>query len=473
MATISTKEEERTGNDIAAALAAGVTVNGTPGSDIITPTETVPEQPFPGDDDDTIHGLAGNDTIDGGAGADQMYGGTGDDTFYVDNAGDRVFELQGQAQGRDRVFSSVSYSLAGQFIETLTLTGDANINALGNSQANVLDGNAGNNILDGGAGADLMRGGAGDDTYVVDHAADRITEIDETGADAGGLDTVKSSISFALTGLSYVENLTLTGTEAIDGTGNILGNVLTGNAAANSLDGDAGNDTLWGHEGDDTLNGGWGDDTLWGEDGDDTLDGGAHSDTLWGQDGNDTLDGGIGADQMYGGTGDDTYYVDDADDLVVESEGQGNDQIFSSVSVSLGEYVEVSEFDLEYQDRVFVETVTLTGNDDISVFGTSKANTLIGNSGSNAFRGQGGADVMRGGAGDDTYMVDSSDDVVDETDGAGGDAGGVDRIWIEVPDRSHISISLTGLAAHVEDVEIYSRDYSASVEVTGNDLKNR
>lgn len=59
-----------------------------------------------------------------------------------------------------------------------------------------------------------------------------------------------------------LENLTLTGTNAIDGTGNALGNVLTGNAAANLLLGNAGNDTLIGGGGNDTLNGGTGNDTL-------------------------------------------------------------------------------------------------------------------------------------------------------------------------------------------------------------------
>ena len=46
-----------------------------------------------------------------------------------------------------------------------------------------------------------------------------------------------------------VENLTLTGSDAIDGTGNDLDNVLTGNSAAKTLDGGAGADTLLGGAG--------------------------------------------------------------------------------------------------------------------------------------------------------------------------------------------------------------------------------
>ena len=60
---------------------------------------------------------------------------------------------------------------------------------------------------------------------------------------------------------SNVENLTLTGTPVISGTGNALDNALTGNTAANVLTGAAGNDTLDGAAGADTLAGGTGADT--------------------------------------------------------------------------------------------------------------------------------------------------------------------------------------------------------------------
>ena len=116
-----------------------------------------------------------------------------------------------------------------------TLTGDAN--------TNVLIGLAGNDILNGGAGADLMLGGSGNDTYVVDNVGD---VVDETGGD--GIDTVQSSVSFSLAdpvhAIGAIENLTLTGSAVINGTGNDLDNVLIGNAANNVLIGLGGNDTL-------------------------------------------------------------------------------------------------------------------------------------------------------------------------------------------------------------------------------------
>ncbi|MEK7350498.1 MAG: calcium-binding protein, partial [Nitrospirota bacterium] len=58
-----------------------------------------------------------------------------------------------------------------------------------------------------------------------------------------------------------VENLTLTGALAINGTGNALANYLNGNSAANVLTGGAGDDILDGWEGNDVLNGGIGNDS--------------------------------------------------------------------------------------------------------------------------------------------------------------------------------------------------------------------
>lgn len=110
-----------------------------------------------------------------------------------------------------------------------TLTGQA-----GND---ILYGQAGNDTLNGGTSNDTMYGGKGDDTYIVDSTADVISEsVNE------GIDTVQSSVTYTL--VNNVENLTLTGTTAINGTGNALNNVIVGNSAINTLNGGAGDDYL-------------------------------------------------------------------------------------------------------------------------------------------------------------------------------------------------------------------------------------
>ncbi len=120
-----------------------------------------------------------------------------------------------------------------------------------------LNGEAGNDWLDGGTGIDQLRGGAGDDTYVIDNIGDRVFE-----GKGQGVDAVRSKLSFQLSG--NVENLVLTGSAAIDGTGNALNNTLTGNAWANLLTGGAGNDVLNGGRGRDSIVGGKGADQLSG-----------------------------------------------------------------------------------------------------------------------------------------------------------------------------------------------------------------
>lgn len=217
---------------------------------------SVIENAITGDGDDVItgnsvanklYGMRGADTLTGGGGADQLFGGDGVDTAsYATSAAAVSVNLgAGSAGGGDATGDALSgiENLIGSNSND-TLTGDGGVNRL--------EGGLGNDTLDGKAGADTMIGGNGNDTYIVDVAGDKTTE---TSA-AGGIDLLKSSVTRTLG--ANLENLILTGANAINGTGNGLANTLTGNAKANVLKGMNGADTLIGGAGIDTLTGGSG-----------------------------------------------------------------------------------------------------------------------------------------------------------------------------------------------------------------------
>lgn len=328
--------------------------------------------------DDTLNGADFDDTLDGGSGADQMRGWGGDDTYYVDNENDWVAEDSGS--GNDSVISSITRTLENE-VENLTLTGNAALNGTGNTVANRLTGNAGNNLLDGKGGVDTMAGGAGDDTYTVDNTAEQVIE-----ALGDGIDQVKASASFTLG--DNVENLTLTGSSGLSGTGNALANILVGNGGANRLDGKG------------------------------------------------------GVDQMTGGAGNDTYVVDDTNDLITELSGGGTDTVESQA--------------VTYTLAAEVEKLTLTGSQNIDGTGNAVANTLTGNAGNNVLDGKGGIDTMAGGAGNDTYYVDVAGETITEASG-----GGTDTL--------NSLVTIDSLAANVENLNLIGNN---PVNGTGNGLDN-
>jgi Ca2+-binding RTX toxin-like protein len=134
---------------------------------------------------DKLYGNAGANVLNGGAGADYLSGGAGDDTYVVDNVGDTVAEAQAGGNN-DTVLASVSFTL-GTYVNNLTLTGTANLNATGNMFVNVLRGNAGRNTLNGqadadtligGLGNDVLTGGVGKDTFVFDTALSATANVD-------------------------------------------------------------------------------------------------------------------------------------------------------------------------------------------------------------------------------------------------------------------------------------------------------
>jgi Ca2+-binding RTX toxin-like protein len=427
----------------------GTTLHGTRYNDTLVGTTG----------DDLLYGEGGNDSLIAGAGADTLVGGAGNDIYVVSDLNSLVVEAAGG--GIDTVLSSVTFSLldAAQ-VENLVLTGRAAANGTGNALANRITGNIAANELDGGAGADSMAGGLGDDTYHVDNAGDRVTELD-----GQGVDLVLSGVDFILG--RYIENLTLLGTAA-RGTGNELANEITGNAVANLLDGATGADTMTGGDGNDTY--------VVDDAGDLTIEADAQGDAdvvrasvswtlaahlenlvltsgtairgignagdnlIIGSTGANWLDGATGADTLQGGGGNDTYIVDSADDVVVEKAGEGVDVVRSGITLTLS---------------ANVEELVLTGGDAIDGTGNAASNRLTGNAAANVLDGGLGADVMRGGAGDDVYRVDNIKDEVTESLDAG-------------RDRVEATVSFS-LGANVEDLTLTG---AQAVAGNGNEAGN-
>lgn len=462
-----------------------------------------------------LSGKGGNDILNGADGTDQLFGGDGDDYYFVSGT-DTVTENVGE--GTDTVETSSHFTL-GNDIENL-LTGinasDNVLNLVGNSLGNtitnnngggaqlfglggndtlinntatgilldggadddVLTGGAGNDNLVGGTGADAMSGGDGDDTYDVDDAGDVVTE--NLGE---GIDRINSSVTHTME--ANVENMTLTGNSAINGTGNELGNEITGNSGINLILGEDGNDFIDGQGGADIMLGGKGDDTFIADSAGDTvienaaegydrvitlvnytlgaeleqldLAGGAGpingtgnsgDNFIFGNQSANVIDGGgsTGGDYMNGSGGDDTFHVRNLLDIVDESLNDGLDTAHYYVDFGLAAlYNNV--------DNLFLADGTI-----INAVGNALNNTITANGQDNLIDGMGGNDIMIGGAGNDTYAVDTAADFI------------IDSSGTDVISSTASGFNMALNAANVENGRIENAAGVASL--TGNSLVN-
>jgi Ca2+-binding RTX toxin-like protein len=229
-------------------------------------------------------------------------------------------------------------------------TPNSNASLWGTSNSDILQGSNGNNYLNGGSGNDTLNGGAGIDTlmggvendiYIVDSATDIIIELANQGTD-----TIQSSVTFSLLNLANIENLTLTGTAAINGTGNAGNNILTGNSA------------------------------------------------------NNILDGKTGADTLIGGLGNDSYLVENVGDQVIETSNLATeiDSVYSIISYTLGANLE----NLNLLGNTAINGMGNTRNN--TIIGNINNNTLNGDSGNDILTGGGGQDILTGGTGSDKFV---------------------------------------------------------------------
>lgn len=282
---------------------------------------------------DTIIGNEAANVLVGGSGADRLTGGAGGDTFAyagTNQGGDTITDF---VSGTDRFeFTANAFGIssgilaAGDFAKLSTAYSGTNagnvhfvfdgggalwfdsngaasggatkmailssgtvaasdIHLVGDFTApsptpqptptpSVITGTSGNDTLSGAGGEMTLKGGLGNDIYLFDSAGDKAVENSNEG-----VDTVYTPFSCSLG--SYMENIVLTGTGAVNATGSSWHNQMTGNDAANTLSGLAGNDAINGKGGNDVLVGGAGQDVLTGGTGADQFKYVATGDGLW------------------------------------------------------------------------------------------------------------------------------------------------------------------------------------------------
>src|SRR3954463_1859416 len=338
----------------------------------------------------------------------------------------------------DEVRSSAPYYVLPVWVNDLTLLPGA-ASAYGNELENRLTGNAsanymigydGNDTLNGAGGMDTLWGGNGNDSFLFTVAPsggnaalgqDFVSGADEIRLDARVMPTLGQSGDFVSTDARFYSGAgvnaghdaddrviynTSTGQLWYDADGSgasqaqLIATFVNPNTGqpytllASDIAVDNGSSPVPG-----TM--------VNGTAGDDSLTGGAGPDTLNGFDGDDTLDGGVGADSMVGGPGDDVYYVDNANDTIVEAQNGGIDEVRSTT--------------YSYLLPSWVNNLTLTGG-AYGGFGNDIDNVLTGSALDNHLDAREGNDVINAGDGNDLVFGGSGNDTM-----AGG--AGSDEFW--------------------------------------------
>jgi len=450
-----------------------------------------------------------------------VVGGTLGEVSFGNNGALSIAQLLGTAQ---TVYSATGGTLA-VGVSSLTLTGSANLSATGNALNDLITANNGNDVLTAGAGVDTLVGGSGNDTlvsgsavavlvggtgtntFVINNAADIISEPVNSKSNVE-----MTSVSATLA--ANVQNLTGIGSASLQLAGNGLANVITANSGYDTLIGGSGATTLIGGAGGDTMEGGSGATvmidnggagsmiagtgltTMIGGTGSGTefyvdnaadviiaaaynnneentsvsltiaanimdlsatgtaaivLTGGAlDNNQLYANTGNDTLVAGSGIVQFVGNSGNDVFIANNSADTVYEgwSANPGNDTEETTASIVLGDKV-------NNLVGLGSAALTLTGNntnDDVITANTG-ADTLVAGSGNDTLIAGAGPDVLIGGTGNDVFVINNAQDVIQEAANTGANT-------------EETSVS-TVLAANVQNLTGLG---AGNLSLTGNSL---
>lgn len=447
--TLLTKNMTLTGN-----AATATTITAGAGNDAITGGTAA----------DTLTGGTGNDVLNGGADSvqDTLTGGAGNDTYILNDSSDCIVESNGGGTDTIRIVNplgpiNLTLQPNVENVDATGITYDAILN--GNTLTNTIIGGTKDDTLYGGNDtlADILIGGAGSDTYVIQDTKDT---INETGASASDIDTIKLAANFSPSSYS-LNNIKI---EKLDGTSLTTNISLTGNATtATTIIGGAGHDILIGGTAVDTITGGDGNDVLYG--------------------GNDTA-----TDILQGGTGNDTYIIQNIKDTITDTAGSNTIKLsstFTGNALSLQETVtyNYSGANITTIDASAItasaKALTLTGNattattiiggaGNDTITGGTAADTLTGGAGNDVLDAGTDAllDILAGGAGNDTYIIKNSNDLSDSI--VENIAGGTDTIKL----GASSGLSSFSLASYSNIENIDASALSTPVILSGNSLAN-
>ena len=363
-------------------------------------TRSLIENANGGAGNDIIIGNQANNTLRGNGGDDTLFYTAGNDALFGDARGDKGdtadFSMASSAVTINPVVAFRTFTIAGQTITMPITPGSVTGDTIGDKY-NVTAGGAtiasltGIDNLTGSRFSDTITGDTGDNTIKAGDGNDRVFY---TGGfdnlDGGnGTDTINFSSFGSAVSVSLLLN-TL-GPEAFtsDSASIPATGTLRPIAELTSFE---------------------------------NVVGSAFADVIAGSSGANTINGGAGADRMSGGGGNDIYVVDNAGDSVIETSSAGGiDSVSSSVSFTLG---------------AFVENLTLTGLTSISGSGNELANELIGNVSANTLSGRDGADLMEGRGGNDTLIGGLGNDAYVFSGGSLAndtfiDSGGIDTVLVD------------------------------------------
>ncbi|MEA3015102.1 MAG: hypothetical protein QOD42_3647 [Sphingomonadales bacterium] len=235
----------------------------------------------------------------------------------------------------------------------LTIDGTSGDDLLiGTPDADTINGLDGNDTLIGEGGVDNLRGGPGNDIYRAETYDEDIRELEGEGYDA-----VYTVGDYALFQGQEIELFS-----AIDPTSTV-GLFMRGNQLSQTIIGTAGNDWISGNNGGDTL---------------------------------------------IGLAGDDTYEILEAEDIILEDAGGGNDTAF--VIYLVQDYSLRPGWEVENLATVFPDN-----NAPLNLTGNEFANRITGSAGVNTLIGGGGNDILAGAGGGDFYRVEDIGDIVIES----------------------------------------------------------